>query len=212
MPDLPQLCSPRLSARLLCLQFSNTFKLCISSDFFFFFTLLHAHVSSNLENTNQNKPAFLTEASASGLGFSLWPFCLEQHSLLTRPPRVISHSSLNFCSGFFTALKIDWCTSTTFPAQTWKKHHLESFSPGDSKGSHDTKGQKINLKEPEGEEAGDTFHARLRSQGRMDSGGQNGDNLAPSLHGKLARIVNISAIRMFPVVCSDPGKDEDLYT
>lgn len=32
------------------------------------------------------------------------------------------------------------------------------------------------------------------------------------LHGKLARIVNISAIGMFPVVCSDPRKDEDLYT
>lgn len=181
MPDLPQLCSARLSACSLSLQFSNTFKLCISSYFFCFFTLLHTHVSSNLENTNQNKPAFLTEASASGLGFSLWPFCLEQRSLLTHPLRVISHSSLNFCTGFFTALKIDWCTSATFPAQTWKKHHLESFCPGDGKESHDTKGQKINLKEPEGEEAGDAFHARLRSQGRMDPGGQNGDNLAPKL-------------------------------
>lgn len=33
-----------------------------------------------------------------------------------------------------------------------------------------------------------------------------------NLHGKLARIVNISAVEMFPVVCTDPRKGEDLYT
>lgn len=33
-----------------------------------------------------------------------------------------------------------------------------------------------------------------------------------NLHGKLARIVNISAIETFPVVCTNPRKGEDLYT